>query len=66
MKETQTRRQALKRAEEAWDKAPATIKVMAGAYVAPILALIHAVGNELDTIQAAIDRLEIGPGVGHE
>jgi hypothetical protein len=46
----QVRRAKLQRVREAWDKAPATIRVMAGPYVVPIMDAMEAMGQELDTV----------------
>ena len=74
MDETKTRREALKRAEDAWDKAPAHIKVMAGAYVGPLLEALKAIDKESEDISrrlialemAEAERDKVGEGIGHE
>lgn len=45
------RREALKGAREAWKQAPAHVKMMAGAYVGPLLTALDALGEELDEVQ---------------
>lgn len=42
------RREALRSAREAWAKAPAHVRVMASAYVEPLLNALDAIGAELD------------------
>ena len=41
----------VKRATEQWDGAPATIKLMAAPYMAPILEALNAINSELDQIK---------------
>lgn len=38
-------------AEQAWKKAPAHVRVMAGDYVGPLLEALKAIGDELDEVQ---------------
>lgn len=38
-------------ASAAWARAPASIKMMAGAYVAPLMAAIIAINDELQGLQ---------------
>lgn len=52
---TSEKRKAFQRmAETAWHKAPGHIRVMAGAYVEPILAAMQQIGNELDEVQRQV------------
>lgn len=47
------RRLAIDTARIQWAGAPAHVKIMAGAYVAPLLDALHAIGRELDAKAAA-------------
>lgn len=42
------RAEALQGALNAWEKAPAHVKVMAGAYVGPLLLALGALGEEVE------------------
>jgi len=52
------RQAAVAQAAAAWDKAPMHVKAMAGAYVAPLLAALAAVGAELDAMRAEIQAMK--------
>lgn len=49
----QRRRVALMRVTEAWSKAPASIRVMAGPYMVPVIAALEALAVELDCAEVA-------------
>lgn len=42
---------AIKEAGESWAKAPAHVRIMAGAYVAPLLAALAALNDEIDELK---------------
>ena len=50
METKQTRRDAIKAAREKWETAPAHVKIMAGAYVGPLLLALEAINAELDAV----------------
>lgn len=60
-REAKDRRAALYRVQEAWDRAPATIRVMAGPYVVPMMAALDALAAELDALYA-----QSAPAAGHQ
>ncbi len=43
------------KAKTAWASAPGHVKIMAGAYVLPLLEALEAIGAHLDTITAQIE-----------
>lgn len=45
------RKNAILEARQRWDGAPAHIKIMAGAYVGPLLEALEAIGAELDGLK---------------
>lgn len=42
------------KAKEAWDNAPAHIRMMAGSYVAPVIAALIALDAELDALKKEV------------
>lgn len=55
---SERRDSAILEAQRRWDGAPAHIKIMAGAYVGPLLEAIDAIGFELALIQGQIAHLK--------
>ena len=56
--QTEMRKSAIKGARDKWKEAPAHIRIMAAAYVEPLLFCLEAIGAELDTV--CIDLEAIG------
>lgn len=54
MTRSEKRRLWMVGAAQAWKKAPAHIRMMAGDYVGPLLTAIEAIGDELDEVQRQI------------
>lgn len=48
------RAEAIKRATDAWNNAPMTIKAMGAQFVLPMLSAMGAMALELDALQAAM------------
>ncbi len=53
MQQEKNRQIAVDLAMEMWGRAPAHIKVMASAYVEPILRALHEISAELDLMKGA-------------
>ena len=49
----QRRRVAVMRVTEAWERAPASIRVMAGPYMVPMIAALEALAIEMDCAEVA-------------
>lgn len=49
---------ALEAANEAWDKAPMHIRMMAGEYVAPILAALADQQRQIDVFRGRLDAFD--------
>ena len=56
------RREALKGAREAWKQAPAHVKLMAGAYVGPLLTALDALGEDLEEVQRDLHVADMARG----
>jgi len=69
MTATEKRKQWIEGATTAWQSAPPHVKIMAGAYVGPLLEAIQAIGKELDGIADEIAgggvADKVGEGIGH-
>jgi hypothetical protein len=55
--ETISRKAAHNEAARAWEGAPATIRLLAGPYVVPILATLQAMGAEVQVIRADLEKI---------
>ena len=56
------RREALQAARDAWKQAPAHVKMMAGAYVGPLLIALGALGEELDGVADDLHAVDVARG----
>lgn len=52
------RRAAIGRALDRWESAPAHIRIMAGAYVGPLLEAVAAIERDLEDIRAQLAQLK--------
>ncbi len=43
------------KAQAAWNRAPAHVKLMAGAYVEPLLAALVAMADEISTLKEKVE-----------
>ncbi len=51
MNPSEARKCAILEARTRWDGAPAHIKIMAGAYVGPLLEALEAIGAEIEAMK---------------
>lgn len=56
----ESRRRATRAAREQWSKAPPHVRLMAAAYVEPLLSCLEGIGAELDALAADVESLAQG------
>ena len=54
---SEARRRATLTAREQWNKAPAHVRLMASAYVEPLLACLEGIGAELDALVVDLESM---------